>query len=67
MFTLLRTKLRFGVLHVLDVFEIGSQLCQSLTSQPVRMLNAVLNVPAVAGERFGSLDATESYGAAVTT
>jgi hypothetical protein len=35
-----RTKLHFGLLHLLDVFEVGSQLCQSLTSEPVRMLNA---------------------------
>ncbi|PYL24524.1 MAG: hypothetical protein DMF37_07265, partial [Verrucomicrobia bacterium] len=47
---LLRTKLHFGLLHLLDVFEVGSQLCQSLTSEPVRMLNAVLSLPAVAGE-----------------
>ena len=39
---LLRTKLHFGLLHVLDIFEVGCQLCQSPTSQPVRMLNALV-------------------------
>src|SRR6266478_1353902 len=29
---LLKTKLHFGLLHLLDVFEIVSQLCQSLAS-----------------------------------
>src|SRR6266550_1837831 len=56
--SLLRTKLHFGLLQLLDVFEVGSQLCQSLTSQPVRMSNAVLSLPAGAGEEFRSLDAT---------
>src|SRR6266566_7863785 len=55
---LLRTKLHFGLLQLLDVFEVGSQLCQSLTSQPVRMLNGLLSLPAGAGEEFRSLDAT---------
>ncbi len=39
---LLRMKLRFGLLHLLDVFEVGSELPHSPTYQPVRMLNAVL-------------------------
>src|SRR5439155_455369 len=30
---LLRTKLHFGLLQLLDVFEVGSQLCQSLSSR----------------------------------
>jgi hypothetical protein len=55
---LLRTKLHFGLLQLLDVFEVGSQLFQSLTSQPGRMLNALLSLPAVAGESFRSLDLT---------
>ena len=55
---LLRTEFHFGLLHLLDVFGVGSQLCQSLTSQPVRMSNAVLSLPAGAGEEFRSLDAT---------
>jgi hypothetical protein len=37
--------------------RFGSQLCQSLTSQPVRMLNVVLSLPALVGEDFRSLDA----------
>jgi hypothetical protein len=32
MWALLRMKLHFGLLHVLDVLEVGSQLCQSLAS-----------------------------------
>jgi hypothetical protein len=44
---LLRTKLHFGRLHRLDVFEVGSQLCQSLTSQRVRKcLDATLHFQA---------------------